>query len=165
MPAQFRMNLGLTPPAIQLIGSDGVARFDSRDKLLRCTNVIKGTQTFAARNTPINATNVYTLGSCAAEATFALGYMRTTSVSFGTAALNPFPDTGEWWFMSGTFVGWPSPFASGGHDAVAYTLLCSGGSVTLEEQLAIYEIKNEFGQTFQFGGYTLEYEVWACTFV
>ena len=164
MGGRFRLDTSASPPYFELVGADGVSRFDSRDKLFRCTNVLQGAMTFATRATPRNEVNSYSVGTCAAAATHVLGYMRTTSVSFGTVSLNPFPDTGEWFAMQGTFVGWCSASGSGS-DAVAYTFLASDGVVTLEEQLAIYEIRNEFGQTFQFGGFTLEWELWVGTFV
>lgn len=164
MPGRFRLELGASPPYFELVGSDGASKFDSRDKLFRCTDVLQGSRTFASRATPRNEVNVYSVGSCNANATHVLGYMRTTSTSFGTVSLNPFPDTGEWFAMQGTFVGWCSANGSGS-DAAAYTFLASAGAVTLEEQLAIYVIRNEFGQTFQFGGFTLEWELWVGTFI
>lgn len=166
MPGRFRLETAPAsgPPYFELVGADGVSRFDTRDKLFRATDAVRGSLTLSSRVTPIDATNVYTLGSCAAAADFVLGYMRRVSGSF-SGSFDPFPD--DWFYMSGTYVGFPNPgFAGyGGSDAVGYTLLAGGGLITLEERLVIYEIRNEVGQFFDYGGYQLEYEVWAGTFL
>jgi hypothetical protein len=90
------------------------------------------------------------------------GYFRATSITLSAGQLSPFPALNDWYYVSGSYLG----FAGGGNsDSVCvYTFLASGGSVTLEEQLAIYIIQNEFGQTFSFPAFTLEYELWCCTF-
>lgn len=142
---------------IQLIGSDGQQRWSSADKIFRVTNVLKGTISYPLRPTPINSVSAATLGACDPSSTFVLGYVRLLSISLQPGQLSPFPGIGDWYYVSGTYLGLCSV---GGDDTSAYTFTASGGVVYLEEQLAIYEIKNSVGQTYPFPPFTLEYELW-----
>ena len=162
MAARFTLVTTGTP-FFEFVGSNGVQRFSSNDKLLRCTDVIQGSISFSARTTPIGVVNSYSLGSCNASATFVHGYMRATAIGLQAGQLSPFPALNDWYYISGTYLG----FAGGGNsDSVCcYTFLASSGAVTLEEQLAIYIIQNEVGQTFSFPSFTLQYELWACAFI
>lgn len=142
---------------IQLIGSDGQRRWSSNDKIFRVTDVLRSSISFAQRLTPINSVTSHTLGSCNANSNFVLGYVRMASISLQPGQLSPFPAIGDWYYVSGTYLGLS---AGDGDNAAAYTFLASGGVVTLEEQLAVYLIKNDVGQTFPFPAFTLDYELW-----
>lgn len=169
MEGKFRLETAPSfgSPYFEFTRSDGSTVFDTRDKLFRVTEVFKGSLVIPFRNTPVNSVTNYFIGNCALPSDFVLGYMRTTEILFGGIELNPFPDNNEWFFMCGTFVGFPNPgFANiGGTDCMCYTFIANNGQVVLEEQVAVYEIKNTVGQTLQLAGFTLEYELWVGTFV
>lgn len=162
MPGRFTFNRLGSPPYFELVGADGVQRWSSNDKLLRFPNSLRGTISFGYRTTPIESTTVHTLGYCSALATMVHGYMRCTSIDLGVGQLSPFPAIGDWYYVSGTYLG----FAGGGNsDSVCcYTFDVLGGEVRLTEQLAIYEIKNDAGQSFGFPAFTLEYDLELGTF-
>ncbi len=164
MPAKFRLETAPVSgdPYFELLAADGSQRWSSRDKLFRVTDTLVGSVSYANRTTPLNGTTSQTLGSCSADATHVHGYVKLASVSLGAGQLSPFPAVGDWYYCSGTLVGFPSAGAS--DSLCAYTFLASGGSVTIEEQVTVYIIQNEFGQTFSFPAFTLDYELWIGTF-
>jgi len=141
---------------IQMIGSDGVQRWSTADSIFHVTDVLQGSQSFPQRMTPVTGNSTATLGSCNAAATYVLGYMKLASVGLQAGQLSPFPAVGDWYYVSGTYLG----FTGIGDDCCAYTFMASGGVVSLEEQLAVYEVKNSVGQTFNFPAFTLDYELW-----
>lgn len=141
---------------IQLIGSDGQQRWSSNDKIWRTTDVLKDTISFSIRPTPVYGVTSHTLGACHASANWVLGYVKLTALTLQPGQLSPFPALNDWYYVSGTYLG----LTGVGDDCCAYTFKAAGGSVVLEEQLAIYEIKNSVGQTFPYPPFTLEYELW-----
>lgn len=153
-------------PYFELIGSDGNRRWSSNDKLFRTTDVLIGSVTKANRATPIDTVTTTTIGSCDPTATFVHGYMKFSNVGTAEDQFSPFTDVGDWYDAGGSYVGFPSVGVAGVRldDCIVLTFLASGGTVTLEEQLVCYEIRNEFGQVFPFPGYTLDYELWITTF-
>jgi hypothetical protein len=161
--AKGRLRTYPLPPGawteIQLIGSDGQQRWSSADKIWRTTDVLKGSISFSVRSTPINTVTTHTLGSCNAASNWVLGYMRMSAITLQPGQLSPFPAVGDWYYVSGTYLGL-STSNSGGDNAAAYTFTASGGVVRLEEQLVAYEIGNDVGQTFPFPPFTIEYELW-----
>jgi len=149
------------PAYFELVGSDGVRRWSTLDKIFRVTDVLQGTKSFTSRSTPINSVTTSTIGSCNTNANFVLGYMKVTT-SLQAGQLSPFPTDGDWFYVSGSY----TAFAGGGADLslCSYTFTASGGTVSLEEELAIYIVKNDVGQTFNFPAFTLTYELWVGTF-
>ena len=142
---------------IQLVGSDGNVRWSTSDKIFRVTDVLIGSKSYVQRTTPISTVTTDTIGSCNAASNFVLGYVKLASITLQPGQLSPFPALDDWYYVSGTYLGLCS---SGGDDASAYTFMASGGVVSIEEQLAIYTIKNSVGQTFPYPAFTLDYELW-----
>ena len=145
---------------IQLIGSDGVQRWSSADKIWRTTDVLRSSISFSQRSTPVIGSTTHTLGSCHADANWVLGYVKLASITLQPAQLSPFPAVDDWYYVSGTLFGLPGY----GDAACAYTFTASGGVVSLTEDLAIYEIKNSVGQTFPYPAFTFDYELWIGNF-
>lgn len=164
MPGVFRFvpSPGSGPAYFELVGSDGNQRWSSKDKIFRVTDVLQGSIAFSQRSTPLDLVDTTTIGACNADADTVLGYMKLASITLQPAQLSPFPAVGDWYYVSGTYLG----HAGYGSDSVcAYTFLASGGVVSIEEQLAIYEIQNDVGQTFPYPAFTLDYELWVGTFL
>lgn len=140
---------------IQLIGANGQQRWSSNDKIWRAPSILQGTKSYSQRTTPVYGTTTTAIGSCNANATWVLGYVKLSAITLQPGQLSPFPAVGDWYHTSGTILG----FAGVGDAICTYTFTASGGTVYLTEDLAIYEIKNEFGQTFPYPAFTLAYDI------
>jgi hypothetical protein len=161
VPEGVRIDLSPTPQ-IAFYNSAGVKMFSSADKLFRVTDVIIGTKQIASRATPQTGTTVYDLGNCHASADSVMGYIkwRYTESGFEVDALQRYLPANTWFYVSGSYV-----FARGSSIMAAYSFRASGGDVLMDEQLGIAEIKNSVGQSFPYQFGTMDYELWAGTFV
>lgn len=167
MAVQKLFEVNLTPgdagdPYIAFLGADGRI-LSTRDKPLRCTDVLIGSHNYSARTPPLDSVTTTKIGDCHATADFVFGFGKITSASgnyYGIALDD------RWFSAGGTFIGYMS--ASGSNSRctamMAYTFMIVSGEVFLEEQAVVSQYANSGGSFVNVPAFTMNYHLWCCSF-
>jgi hypothetical protein len=162
-------HVDLTPadlgePFVALGGPDG-RQISSRDKIMRCTDTLIGTESFAGRSTPVNTVTTTKLGDCNPDATFVWGFAKIDPSSWGSGTWMFNPDD-RWFNVGGSYV---QALLNTNYSSIGmavYSIYATGGEVFIEEQLRMEGVTlSEYGQTASHPSFTLDYHLWCCAFV
>lgn len=163
MAARFRI-AGTSPRYFELVDAAGQVVADSRQKLLRITDVLQGTVTFGLRTPPLDLDTTTFIGACHPSATHVFGHFKPTypnGDNYGGPAAN------DWYSVGGSYVHifGASSFAAANLDAlVTYSFLISGGGVYVNESVQMNAFTTNTGQQFPWNGMNITYELWCGTF-
>lgn len=149
------LEITVSPPLIRVTDTDGHVVFNTTEKLFyaRAADVVTATITTAVHNTGTAITDDHYLGSVDASATFVRGKMKVTGYA-STTLQDQGPPINRSYNVSGTYVHlYTMQFMH------TFTPFVSGGAVYCREKLVSKLVQNQFGQTFQTGGVTIQFNL------
>jgi hypothetical protein len=153
-------------PAFQMLNGSGTVIADSRDKILRVTDVLQGTVSFGLRTPPLDLDTTTIIGSCNASSTVVLG---NAKLSFPNGDnLGSSVPASDWFCVGGSYVHMfgTGTFQTGANvnSIVTYSFQASGGTVSVRERVTMPTDTTGTGQTFPWNGVNITYELWIATF-